>query len=175
MENKEENSKLIAVGSNNTKYNFDMRNNYEYSLKSKRLKVEIIEEADGFTILSANGLRYPVEIVSRHQNAYEVLVNGVSYTFTVETPFSLQRKKVLENSNQGNKKVTITAPMPGKILEIMVKEDQEILPGETLLILEAMKMQNSITAHEKCVVKKIVVKPGTSVGKGDLLIEMERV
>jgi biotin carboxyl carrier protein len=168
-------NKLIALSGQNEEIIFDVRNNYEYSYKKRKLNAEIIEEADGFTIFSANGVRYPVEIVSRQQNEYEILVNGVSYNFSVETPFSLKRKKMLNSlqSSTGIKK--IKSPMPGKILDIMVIEGQSVNSGDALLVLEAMKMQNVITAANKGIVRRVGVLAGNTVCKNDVLIEIETV
>jgi biotin carboxyl carrier protein len=167
-------TKLIAFGNENAEYEFAVKNNYEYSYKKHKIKVEIIEEADGFTLISANGIRYPVEIVSRQQNAYEILLNGVSYSFTVETPFSLKRKKILSTLSPGNKIEKIKAPMPGKILDIMVEPGQVVNIGEALLVLEAMKMQNTLTSTLKGTISKILIIAGDNVGKDDLLVEIER-
>lgn len=173
MEMNTQHTKLIALDNNNDEYEFTVKNNYEYSYKKQKIKIELIEEADGFTILSGKGVRYPVEVISRKQNTYEILINGVSYTFSVETPFSLQRSKILASQKQFSKTETIKAPMPGKILDVMVTQGQTVNCGEALLVLEAMKMQNTLTSHVKGIVSKVTIKPGESVGKDDMLIEIE--
>ncbi len=66
----------------------------------------------------------------------------------------------------------VTAPMPGKILRVLVKEGEQVKTGQGLLILEAMKMENEIPAPKDGVVKKILVKEGDTVNTGDPLIEM---
>ncbi len=68
---------------------------------------------------------------------------------------------------------TVTAPMPGKILRVLVKEGQEVKAGQGLLVLEAMKMENEIPAPKDGVVKKIYVKEGDAVNTGDPLVELE--
>lgn len=67
----------------------------------------------------------------------------------------------------------ITAPMPGLVLEISVREGDVVEKGGKVLVLEAMKMENVITVPAQCVVKKVVVQKGTAVEKGQLLIELE--
>jgi biotin carboxyl carrier protein len=173
MNTKAQHTKFIALGSNNAEYDFTVKNNYEFSYKKQKIKIELIEEADGFTILSGKGVRYPVEILSRKQNTYEVIINGVSYTFSVETPFSLKRTKLLATQKSPSKTEKIRAPMPGKILDVMVTQGQAVNRGEALYVLEAMKMQNTITAHTKGIINKIVIKTGDTVGKDDMLIEIE--
>lgn len=74
----------------------------------------------------------------------------------------------------GNKRVTdIKAPMPGLVLKISVTEGQEIKDREPVLILEAMKMENSILQNGDAIIKKIHVKSGQVVEKGQVLIELE--
>ncbi len=67
----------------------------------------------------------------------------------------------------------IKAPMPGLILDVQVKEGDEVKEGDYLLVLEAMKMENTLTAPRDGVVKSVTVKKGETVDKNQLLIEME--
>lgn len=173
MDNHEK-TKYIALCGNTTEYEFTVKNNYEFSLKRQELRIDPVEEADGFLILSYKGLRYPVEIVSRKQNEYEILLNGVAYTFSVETPFSLKRKKLLAAGQSNASSEIIKAPMPGKILDIPVIPGQEVAKGEAVAVLEAMKMQNTITAREKGQVKRVCVQNGQTVGKDEILLEIKR-
>ena len=67
----------------------------------------------------------------------------------------------------------IRSPMPGKILEVRVAEGATVEVGEVLLLLEAMKMENSLTAEGAARVKRIHVSSGELVDLGQLLIELE--
>ena len=67
----------------------------------------------------------------------------------------------------------IKAPMPGLILEISVTVGHEVQEGDNLLILEAMKMENSFDSPRAGVIKSIAVEKGQAVDKGQLLIEFE--
>ena len=75
--------------------------------------------------------KYPVEIVRSSQNKYEILFNDISYTFTVETPFSLKRMKVLSSKRGKIEKEIIKAPMPGRIIDVMVREGSTVVKGRT--------------------------------------------
>lgn len=66
--------------------------------------------------------------------------------------------------------LAVSAPMPGKILRVNVKEGETVSKGDLLLILEAMKMENEIFAPSSGVVKRVAVSPGDSVNTGDLLV-----
>ncbi len=65
---------------------------------------------------------------------------------------------------------TIVAPMPGTILDIKVNAGQKVAKGETLMILEAMKMENEIMAPHDCTVVQTNVAKGASVNAGDILL-----
>jgi 3-methylcrotonyl-CoA carboxylase alpha subunit len=74
-------------------------------------------------------------------------------------------------SAQGSGK--ITAPMPGRILDIFVKPGQHVSVGETLLTLEAMKMEQRLAANSAGTIKVIHVTKDTQVLDGQLLVEIE--
>ncbi|NJE61110.1 pyruvate/oxaloacetate carboxyltransferase [Thermococcus sp. 21S7] len=67
----------------------------------------------------------------------------------------------------------VTAPMPGRVLRILVKEGEEVKTGQGLLVLEAMKMENEVSAPKDGVVKRILVKEGDTVDTGQTLMELE--
>ncbi len=67
----------------------------------------------------------------------------------------------------------IKAPMPGVVLSVHVKVGQEVSEDESLLVLEAMKMESSLVSPSSGVVKNILVANGNTVEKGQLLIEFE--
>ena len=171
MDNKEI-TKYIALSGDNTAYEFVVKNNYEFSLKRQNMRIDVVEEADGFLILLYKGIRYPVEIVSRRQNEYEILLNGVAYTFSVETPFSLKRKKLLAGKQNEITEMSIKSPMPGKILAVFIEVGQELNRGDTLVVLEAMKMQNVIVASRKGRIRRVGVVAGQTVGKDEILVEI---
>ncbi len=67
---------------------------------------------------------------------------------------------------------TIKAPMPGLVSRYIVSVGESVQAGDTLVILEAMKMENSLPAPEAGVVRDLPVKVGTTVKKGDILAEI---
>jgi propionyl-CoA carboxylase alpha chain len=68
----------------------------------------------------------------------------------------------------------LKAPIPGTVVEVLVQAGDAVKSGDTLLVLEAMKMQNAILANIKGRIRKIYAKQGDSVSQRDLLIEIER-
>ena len=76
------------------------------------------------------------------------------------------REKQVSEAPQGS----VVAPMPGKILDVKVKEGDSVKSGDVVAILEAMKMENEIVAPRDGVVKKVMVSPGDTVERGAPII-----
>jgi len=133
-----------------------------------------VEDKDGFTYLLYKRKKYQVEILDKYQNKYTVMINGVWYHFTIETPISYKRRKTLTKNGTESKLEIVNAPMPGKILDVMVEENAEIKQGEPLFILEAMKMQNEIISNVNGKIRKVNIRENDSVMKDDVLLEIEK-
>lgn len=172
--NKKKESQYFAVTSHGKKYTIINPFSEELKINGHKLEIKIFEDDDGFTYLEYKNKKYLAEIIEKNQNKYTVLLNGVSYSFTIESPISYSRRKYLEKFKQVSKSENITAPMPGKIIEVLVDENVTVKEGEAILILEAMKMQNEITTHVAGKVKKINVRPGDTVTKDQVMMEIER-
>lgn len=167
-------TEFIALSSKNNK--FKIRNIFTEDLKinHKKLDIKIFDDDNGFTYILFKNKKYLAEIVEKNQNKYTVLINGVSYTYTIESPISYKRKKYLDKQKTKNKVEIIQAPMPGKIIDIFVEPGAEVKTGEAVLILEAMKMQNEITSPIDGKVVKVYVRTNDIVNKDDLFIEIAR-
>lgn len=165
--------KLYALSSENRKFSFSMPLKQTIRIGKRDYEVKLKADEKYGTYILWKNRKYPVEIVSSRQNRYEILFNDISYTFTVETPFSLQRMKVLNSKKGKVEKEFIKAPMPGKIIDVLVREGASVLRGEPLLILEAMKMQNEIISPVSGTIVKVMAKANTNVMKDDLLVEIK--
>jgi len=67
----------------------------------------------------------------------------------------------------------VKAPMPGKVLEVLAKEGDQLAKGDNMLILEAMKMENVIKAEAACIIKKVHIQKLENVEKNQVLIELD--
>ena len=109
-----------------------------------------------------------------------VTVNGVAYHVTVEegtgtaaasAPVAAAPAAPAAPAGAAGS-VTVTAPMPGNILDVKVKAGDSVKAGDTLLILEAMKMENEISAPQDGTIASVNVRKGDVVNSGDLLCTM---
>lgn len=165
--------KLYALSSENKKFSFSLPLKHKIRIGKRDYEVKLKADEKLGTYILWKNRKYPVEIVRSRQNKYEILFNDISYTFSVETPFSLKRKKVLDSGRGKIEQEFIKAPMPGKIIDVLVREGTTVLRGEPLIILEAMKMQNEILSPVNGTVVKVAAKANTNVMKDDLLIEIK--
>jgi biotin carboxyl carrier protein len=81
--------------------------------------------------------------------------------------------KVLNSKKGRAEQEFVKAPMPGKIIDVLVREGSTVLRGEPLVILEAMKMQNEILSPVNGVIVNVTAKANTNVMKDDLLVEIK--
>ena len=103
----------------------------------------------------------------------KIEIDGNSFVVEIKDELDqvLQQMGFGSSSNKAIKE--IKAPMPGLVLEIAVADGQEVKQGDKILILEAMKMENSIMIHTDARIKKIGVIAGQAVEKGQVLVELE--
>ncbi|NBC81757.1 MAG: acetyl-CoA carboxylase biotin carboxyl carrier protein subunit [Bacteroidetes bacterium] len=170
---KKNTEKYIALSAEGKKFEFRDILNGEVKVNNKTQKIKF-RQNNGLNFIIYKNKKYLVDILEKDQNKYEIIVNGIGHSFTVESPFSYRRKKFLEKSKQNSKTESITAPMPGKIVDVLVENHAEINKGEPIIILEAMKMQNEILSHVSGTIKNIHVKKNENVMKDDLILEVEK-
>src|SRR5271170_1551509 len=97
-------------------------------------------------------------------------VGSTRFTVEVRDPRSL-RGRTRVGDDQGPKRVV--APMPGKVVRLLVGEGDEVESGRGVAVVEAMKMQNEIKSPKRGTVQKILVNEGAAVNAGDVLVIVE--
>jgi biotin carboxyl carrier protein len=165
--------KLYTLSSENRKFSFSLPLKHSIKIGKRHYEVQVKHDEKYGTYILWKNRRFPVEVIRSRQNKYEILFNDISYNFTVETPFSLQRMKVLNKQHGKAEKEFIKAPMPGKIIDVLVREGTQVLRGESVVILEAMKMQNEILSPVNGYILKVSARPNTNVMKDDILVEIK--
>ncbi len=141
-----------------------------------------------FTI---NGNQYDTEILSIEEGISEIVVNGTKYTVEIEQSIAVPKTPKLvrsisvpstdvhpsvtktRNPSAPKGAGTIQAPLPGSIVRILVNEGDIVSIGQRLLVLEAMKMENSIESDKAGKIKTIHKQEGESVMEGDIMITIE--
>jgi biotin carboxyl carrier protein len=165
--------RLYALSAENKRFCFPQPLKHSIRIGNREYEVKLKADEKFGTYILWKNRKYPVEIIRSRQNKYEILFNDISYTFTVETPFSMQRMKMLSSGRGKNELEFLKAPMPGKIIDVLVREGSAVVRGEPLVILEAMKMQNEIQSPVNGKVIKVTAKANTNVMKDDILVEIK--
>ena len=173
MNDKLQINKLYALSSENRKFSFTVPLRNKIRIGKREYIVQLKTDEKFGTYILWKNRKYSVEIIRSRQNKYEILFNDISYIFTVETPFSLQRMKVLNSKKGKVEQELVKAPMPGKLIDVLVREGSPIMRGEPLVILEAMKMQNEIQSPVNGKIIKVHAKANTNVMKDDVLVEIK--
>jgi biotin carboxyl carrier protein len=139
---------------------------FHCSLDGKEVPLDVVTAKDGVLSLLIDGRSYEIR-----RDGDKVGVNGFTYVAEVRDPRSLRARRRAADTADGPKKVT--APMPGKVVRILVGEGNAVEAGQGIVVIEAMKMQNEMKSPKAGVVKKIAVKEGAAVNPGDTLAIVE--
>lgn len=117
--------------------------------------------------IEVDGRRVPFW-TSRGQKEAWVWLDGIVYQFELEN----QRRRSGSVSGQGAQGGLVTAQMPGKILRLEVEKGQQVEAGDSLLVMESMKMELSVAAPVAGQVSQLWVESDQQVQKGDRLVEV---
>jgi biotin carboxyl carrier protein len=163
---------------------------YEVIVNGKSHRLELEKAAGGWEC-RLNGQPVNIDAAITRRDVLSLLVDGHAYEikreqiaadlrmwvgtagFAVEVrdPRSLRSGNRAAGDEKGPRK--IVAPMPGRIVRLLVTENSEVEVGQGIVVVEAMKMQNEIKSPKKGVVKKISATPGAAVNPGDVLAIVE--
>ncbi len=158
---------------------------YSFVLDGRPHAVTLEEHASGPRFV-VEGHAFEPKVERLGKGHYRVLVGKESFEFRIQNgvvtegvrPLELEVRRdrpVLERSKAGGRRSDgrIKPPMPGRVVEVKVKEGQEVKEGDVLCVLEAMKMQNEIKSPAAGKVARVHVADGANVETGTVLIELE--
>ncbi len=123
--------------------------------------------------LIIDGRSVPALVYSTENGNYAVHVGGFEFEVVLkdEKDLLLEQFGFVDAAAGGLRE--IRAPMPGLVLSLLIEPGQVVKPGDGLVVLEAMKMENELRAEVEGIVKTVHVEQGDAVGKNDLLMEIE--
>ena len=140
---------------------------YKFTIQGNTYDVDILTIEDNIAEVDVNGTTYKVEI-HREIKTPKTPKLTRSIAIPASEADTAKTSKPTEKKGGGN----IKAPLPGVILEVKVKAGDMVKIGDTLLVMEAMKMENSIKADKEGKVINVKVNQGDSVLEGDILVEI---
>jgi biotin carboxyl carrier protein len=164
---------------------------YDVTIDGKRHRVELTRGPQGYTCrldgrevalesvnaehevlwLLLGGRSYEVRRQPASDGAMQLGIRGRRYAAEVRDPRAFRNRRA--GAGEGSGPLRLVAPMPGKVVRILKAEGEAVEPGEGVVVVEAMKMQNEIRSPRKGVVKQILATPGAAVNAGQALAVVE--
>jgi biotin carboxyl carrier protein len=157
-------------------FNIQVNDRFQFEITPDQARaLDVVPNGESAFHVLENGHAYQIQVIEANyaHRFFELSVNGHRFKLHITDYYERLIQQMGLNVVTTQKQNTIKAPMPGLVLEIAVVPEQIVQKGDTLVILEAMKMENVIKATHQGVVKSIQVEKGAAVEKGQLLLEME--
>lgn len=138
---------------------------FKFKIGGKEHTANVVEHEDVLEV-TVDGNIYTVTLPERKPAAKTVIKPAVAQAAPAAAPAAPSKPKAAAGSG------AVTAPLNGKIVQVLVKVGDQLKAGDTVCTLEAMKMENSITTESAGTVKAVLVSPGDQVDGGQALVEL---
>ena len=155
------------------KVHFVEHGNYQVTTGNQTSQVEVLNYHEGKLVFAVDDKHYEAFVSEDSRRVIYVNLNLANFTCRREDILSDKDyvdSSIVAESAGGN---TLQAPMPGKVIQINVNEGDTVQQGDTLVVLEAMKMENSLAAPANAKVKRVHVAEADMVNRDDVLVELE--
>ncbi len=156
---------------NGTTFEIEIQKDGELTVNGEPREVDFLTLGPSLYSVIMDNKSYEV-VIEEREGSYELLMQGRLYTGDVLDERALLLAQRRSELGVSSGELSIKSPMPGLIVDIPIAEGDEVDKGQTLVILESMKMQNELKAPRAGVVQRISVQPGQSVEQNKLLITL---
>ena len=136
---------------------------FKFTIDGKEIQATVEPQEGGMLAVTVNDNTYQVEVPDLVKQAPRPVIHHAAAPAPVFTK-PIAAAPVASGA--------MAAPLPGTITKVLVKEGQQLNPGDTVLVMEAMKMENNITTEFGGTVKAILVQQGAQVQNGQALVEL---
>ncbi len=164
---------ILDVTINQNSYRVDLQrgeSGWQCRLDELEVRIDAIRVQPNILSIIIDGASY--EVKREREAGQEFLsIGGVRYASEVRDPRSLRGRKRSAVEEAGPRK--IIAPMSGKVVRVLVQENDEVESGQGIMVVEAMKMQNEIKSPKSGKVQKLIAIEGATVNSGDTLAIVE--
>jgi biotin carboxyl carrier protein len=139
-------------------------------IEGRKYELEIRERGENEYLLLDEKKVYSCRVES-FRDGFTVHLRGYSYPIRIIDPRRLRSSEAAGRQDHGS--AEIVAPMPGKVVRVLVTEGEAVIAGSGILVVEAMKMQNELKTPKTGRVVSIRADPGATVNAGDVLAVVE--
>lgn len=154
----------------NEKFNISLDRSKRVSIENTSIDYEVVQLSSHTFKVSLNEKVFHITSSKLGNNNYSFLVEGHYFESTVRTKLEEDAANILNNKSKNNIGNIVKSPMPGLILRINKNIGDSVNEGESLVLLEAMKMENEIRSTTTGIVSEILISEGFSVEKYQKLI-----
>jgi biotin carboxyl carrier protein len=144
---------------------------YRVLLDGQPVNAEVILAAPNAVSVILDGIVFEVHVAPSLEGTYKLQIGPHEFQAEARDPRAWRGKK--HGSLEAEGRQQIVAPMPGKVVRVLVKAGEEVEAGQGLLVVEAMKMQNEIRSPKKGKVERLQAKEGQPVNAGEVLAWVE--
>ena len=159
------------------------------------IKADLLKNSGaGNILININNIDYQLHLLKSNSNEFEFMLNntfhsvkilksdGTSYTLLVDgSTVNIKKhsklteiiEKSLKSKGSVNQANNVSSQIPGRVVKISVKKGDQVTEGDSILVLESMKMQVSIKAHKTGIIKSIKVEEGKSISRNDVVATIE--
>lgn len=137
---------------------------YKFRINGNQYDVEVLDVDGNMAKIEVNGTVYDVEMQAEIPKVKTVVQPPVQARAVKE------QRPAAEKSSASGKAVEVRAPLPGVIIQVLIRPGDEVSSGQTLCTLETMKMENAIKAENGGKVASVSITPGQSVLQDEVLI-----
>jgi acetyl/propionyl-CoA carboxylase alpha subunit len=156
----------------NSQLNFEIDLSPKGGTDAGPLGWDLVQEREGKFHIIRDNRSYKVEVLETdyQSKTFTIKVNGNKYTVELKDRYDELLKSLGMDTYGGSKVNEMKAPMPGLVVDVRVKEGDEVRKGDPVLVLEAMKMENILKAPADVTIKKVNVLKGDKVEKNQVLV-----
>ncbi|HEV2489417.1 MAG TPA: biotin/lipoyl-containing protein [Candidatus Acidoferrales bacterium] len=157
----------VRIGNRERRVEIERRGGHlHFRLDNEDVAADAIQLRPGIYSILLGGFAYEVRVNSGTEDLL-VQVNGRDYRAEVFDPRQWRRDRGELVEAEGRQQVV--APMPGKIVRVLVKTGESVETGQGLMVVEAMKMQNEIKSPKSGKIERLLVREGQAVNSGETL------
>ena len=148
---------------------------FDFSFESNDFDWNCVEVRDGQFHILFKGQSLVADVVESNtaEKTFVIRINNNNYSLQLKDQYDELLQSLGMDSLNNQKESEIKAPMPGRVLDIMLSAGSSVVKGDGVLVLEAMKMENVIKSPTDGVIKKIAVIKDQAVEKNEVLVEFE--
>ncbi len=165
----------VVNGKESFKVEQDKKNSAAGTINGQPYLLDVAKSGDNTYHILKNNQNYNLEVLEiiPAEKKFVLLVNGQRYEVELKDQFDLLLQSMGIGGANNKKTKEVKAPMPGLVIDILVKEGGSVLKGDPIVILEAMKMENVLKSPVDGIIKSVSITKGNAVEKNQVMINFE--